>query len=81
MQRFFSARLHMMNVARFREYSMRARKKLLRSCSFLKETIFRRGLDAEPPVSAILLEYGEDCFMVAHNVGSGSLSMMKDPET
>jgi hypothetical protein len=32
---------------------MRARKELLRSCSLLKETIFRRGLDAEPPVSAI----------------------------
>jgi hypothetical protein len=45
--RFFSARLHMTNVARFRKHSMRARKKLLGSCSLLKETIFRRGLDAD----------------------------------
>jgi hypothetical protein len=55
--RFFSARLHMTNVARFREYSMRARKKLLLSCSLLKETIFRRGLDADRGIGDIVHRY------------------------
>jgi hypothetical protein len=55
--RFFSARLHMTNVARFREHSMRARKKLLVSCSLLKETIFRRGLDADRGIGDIVHRY------------------------
>jgi hypothetical protein len=39
------------------EHSMRARKKLLRSCSFLKETIFRRGLDADRGIGDIVHRY------------------------
>jgi hypothetical protein len=55
--RFFSARLHMTNVARESEHSMRARKKLLPSCSLLKETIFRRGLDADRGIGDIVHRY------------------------
>ena len=47
----------MTNVARFRKHSMRARKKLLRSCSLLKETIFRRGLDADRGIGDIVQRY------------------------
>jgi hypothetical protein len=36
---------------------MRARKKLLRSCSLLKETIFRRGLDADRGIGDIVHRY------------------------
>ncbi len=36
---------------------MRARKKLLPSCSLLKETIFRRGLDADRGIGYIVQRY------------------------
>lgn len=36
---------------------MRARKRLLRSCSLLKETIFRRGLDADRGIGDIVHRY------------------------
>src|SRR5215468_8618594 len=35
------------------EHSIRARKKLLGSCSLLKETIFRRGLDADRGITRV----------------------------
>lgn len=58
-----SSLLHMMNVARFRQHSIRARKNFSYLALFSCETILSRGLDAEPPVSAISLGYGEDCFL------------------